>query len=78
MQQAWIIGQAIEMGDVKNGDPNRLTLIEGLSRSGNDRIIEVMGDLRANFETSDGQAEIIQSMSNGVDLDAADFSRGEV
>jgi hypothetical protein len=37
-----------------------------------------MKELRGNFETTTGQAEIIQAMSNGVDLSAADFENGEV
>jgi hypothetical protein len=32
-QQAWIIGQAIEMGDRENVDKSRLTLIDGLSQA---------------------------------------------
>lgn len=77
-QQAWVIGQAIEMGDRENANKTRLTFIDGLSDAGNDRIIDVMKELRANFETMPGQAELIQSMMNGVDLSSEDFARGEV
>lgn len=75
-QQAWIIGQAIEMGDrEEEGHTRRLTFIDGLSDAGNDRIIDVMKELRANFETMSGQAELIQSMMNGVDVTSEDFAR---
>lgn len=77
-QEAWVVMQAIAMGDRENANKTRLTFIDGLSIAWNDRIIEVMWDLRANFETTQGKNELMQAMAAWKDISAEDFVNGEV
>jgi hypothetical protein len=61
-QRAWVIEQAIIMGDRENADGTRTTFIDGLSQFGNDRLRDLTAELRRNFETAAGRTELATAM----------------
>lgn len=77
-QRAWCIDQAIIMWDRENANKSRITFIDGLSQHGNDRLSDVMPELRKNFETESWRAELQAAMIQWLDLTAQDFINGEV
>ena len=72
-QRAWVIEQAIAMGDRENASGTRLTFIDGLAQHGNDRLADVMPELRSNFETRSGREALATAMLNGIELSSEDF-----
>jgi len=72
-QRAWVIGQAIAMGDRENASGTRTTFIDGLAQYGNDSLRDVLSALRRNFETQRGRDELAAAMMVGQDLSPQDF-----